>query len=557
MPFLPTTLAEAHARGWDDLDIVIVTGDAYVDHPSFGAAIIGRHLEAAGFRVGIIPQPDWRRDEDFLALGTPRLFFGVTAGNMDSLVNHYTAQRRLRHNDAFSPDGSAGMRPDRASMIYTNVLKRLFKKTPVMLGGIEASLRRIAHYDYWQNKVRASILADSKANWLVYGMGENASLEISRALQNGTNPGQIKDIPGTVVFSDQAPPDGEVILPDNLACADKPTFHRMTHLFEDHYQSDVIYQMNGNRWIRHNPPAKTLSEKELDELYGLPFEYAPHPRYKGKRIPAFEQIRHSITSHRGCYGGCNYCSLALHQGRRISSRSAGSILKEAALHARKRGKAVTITDVGGPTANMYRSFCTLDFPLSCKRASCLHPDICPNLRTDPSAQLELLENIETLPGIKHVFIASGIRHDLALQHPRFIEALAQKYTGGRIKLAPEHSSSSVLRLMRKPDVSSFESFAREFFRCSEKAGLKHQIIPYIIIGHPGTTMQDALQLRRWLMRNNLRVEQVQEFTPTPMTISTCMYYTGLDYETGKPIHIPQPGEVRRQKELALWHRDQR
>jgi uncharacterized radical SAM protein YgiQ len=557
MPFLPTTLAEAHARGWDDLDIVIVTGDAYVDHPSFGAAIIGRHLEAAGFRVGIIPQPDWRRDEDFLALGTPRLFFGVTAGNMDSLVNHYTAQRRLRHNDAFSPDGSAGMRPDRASMIYTNVLKRLFKKTPVMLGGIEASLRRIAHYDYWQNKVRASILADSKADWLVYGMGENASLEISRALQNGMNPGQIKDIPGTVVFSDQAPPDGEVILPDNLACADKPTFHRMTHLFEDHYQSDVIYQMNGNRWIRHNPPAKTLSEKELDELYGLPFEYAPHPRYKGKRIPAFEQIRHSITSHRGCYGGCNYCSLALHQGRRISSRSAGSILKEAALHARKRGKAVTITDVGGPTANMYRSFCTLDFPLSCKRASCLHPDICPNLRTDPSAQLELLENIETLPGIKHVFIASGIRHDLALQHPRFIEALAQKYTGGRIKLAPEHSSSSVLRLMRKPDVSSFESFAREFFRCSEKAGLKHQIIPYIIIGHPGTTMQDALQLRRWLMRNNLRVEQVQEFTPTPMTISTCMYYTGLDYETGKPIHIPQPGEVRRQKELALWHRDQR
>jgi uncharacterized radical SAM protein YgiQ len=557
MPFLPTTLAEAHARGWDDLDIVIVTGDAYVDHPSFGAAIIGRHLEAAGFRVGIIPQPDWRRDEDFLALGTPRLFFGVTAGNMDSLVNHYTAQRRLRHNDAFSPDGSAGMRPDRASMIYTNVLKRLFKKTPVMLGGIEASLRRIAHYDYWQNKVRASILADSKADWLVYGMGENASLEISRALQNGMNPGQIKDIPGTVVFSDQAPPDGEVILPDNLACADKPTFHRMTHLFEDHYQSDVIYQMNGNRWIRHNPPAKTLSEKELDELYGLPFEYAPHPRYKGKRIPAFEQIRHSITSHRGCYGGCNYCSLALHQGRRISSRSAGSILKEAALHARKRGKAVTITDVGGPTANMYRSFCTLDFPLSCKRASCLHPDICPNLRTDPSAQLELLENIEALPGIKHVFIASGIRHDLALQHPRFIEALAQKYTGGRIKLAPEHSSSSVLRLMRKPDVSSFESFAREFFRCSEKAGLKHQIIPYIIIGHPGTTMQDALQLRRWLMRNNLRVEQVQEFTPTPMTISTCMYYTGLDYETGKPIHIPQPGEVRRQKELALWHRDQR
>ncbi len=553
MPFLPTTLAEAKARGWDELDIVIVTGDAYVDHPSFGAAIIGRHLEAAGFRVGIMPQPDWRKDEDFLSLGTPRLFFGVTAGNMDSLVNHYTAQRRLRHNDAYSPDGVSGKRPDRACIIYTNVLKKLFKQTPIVLGGIEASLRRIAHYDYWQNKVRASILADSKADFLVYGMGENASLEIARALQNGTDPALIKDIPGTVVFSAQAPPDGEVILPDNLACVEKATFRQMTRLFEDHYQSEVIFQMNGNRWIRHNPPARALPEKELDRLYGLPFEYAPHPRYAGKNIPAFEQIRHSITSHRGCYGGCNYCSLALHQGRRITSRSGGSIINEAARHAGKSGKPITITDVGGPTANMYKSSCALDFPLSCKRPSCLFPQICPNLRTDPQAQLEVLKRIEGLPGIKHVFIASGIRHDLALQYPRLIEALAEKYTGGRLKLAPEHSSPQVLRLMGKPDISSFEDFARQFFQYSQKAGLKRQIIPYIIIGHPGTTIQDALDLRRWLIRNNLRIEQVQEFTPTPMTISTCMYYTGLDYETGRPIHIPQPGEVRRQKELALWH----
>lgn len=553
MPFLPTNLNEARDRGWSEIDIAIVTGDAYVDHPSFGAAVIGRALESAGYRVGIIAQPDWRKDEDFLALGRPRLFFGITAGNMDSLVSNYTAQRKKRNNDAYSPGGQPGLRPDRATIIYANALRRLYKGVPLVLGGIEASLRRIAHYDYWQDKVRASILSDAKADFLVYGMGESAVLEIAHGLEKGLDSAQMQDIRGTAVFSAEPPAQSDIILSDNLACADKVTFLRMTRLFEGHHQTEVVFQMNGNRWIRYNPPAETLSEEALDAVYALPFEYEPHPRYGGQRIPAFEQIKDSLTSHRGCYGGCNFCAISVHQGRKIASRSQASILTEAQNLVRKRGKALIVSDVGGPTANMYASSCALDWPDSCKRASCLYPKICTNLRPGHAPQLELLDKLEATEGINRVFIASGIRHDLALRSPRYIEALALKYTGGRLKLAPEHSVPSVLRLLGKPGIESYEEFARQYFSLCKKAGLKRQIIPYIIIGHPGTTIQDALELRKWLVANRLRVEQVQEFTPTPMTVSTCMYYTGLDYWTGQPIHIPKPGEVRRQKELALWH----
>ena len=553
MPFLPTNLAEAQARGWSELDIVIVSGDAYVDHPSFGAAIIGRHLEAAGFRVGIIPQPDPSKDPDFQALGEPRLFFGITAGNLDSMVCNYTAQRKKRNDDAYSPGGRAGLRPDRASLIYANALKRLYKRVPLILGGIEASLRRIAHYDFWQDKVRASLLADAKAFLLVYGMGENAVLEIARALRDRKNPAELTEILGTVAFSPQPPSEADLALPDNLACADKHTFHRMTHLFEENQQTKTLYQLNGGRWLRHNPPAAGLGQKDLDALYTLPFEYAPHPRYGQQKIPAFEQIRDSLTSHRGCYGGCNFCAIATHQGRAIRSRSADSLVREAKTLSSKRKRAITISDVGGPTANMYASVCELGWPDSCKRSSCLHPKICPRLKPAHREQLRLLEKLEQLPEVNHVFIASGIRHDLALRSPDYIRSLAAKYTGGRLKLAPEHSVPAVLRLMGKPEISSFEEFSREFFQACKQAGLKRQIIPYIIIGHPGTTIQDALELRRWLVRNRLKVEQVQEFTPTPMTISTCMYYTGLDYYTGRPIHVPKPSEIRRQKELALWH----
>lgn len=545
MPFLPVNQSDLKERDWDYLDIILISGDAYIDHPSFAAAIIGRTLEAAGFRVGIIPQPDWRNDSSFTVLGKPRLFFGITAGNMDSMVNHYTAQRKLRNDDAYSPDGISGKRPDRAIIIYTNIIKRLFKGVPIVIGGIESSLRRIAHYDFWQDKVRNSILADSKADILIYGMGERPVTELAILLQKGIPVSSIQNLPSTVVFSSTFPAKEDIILPEAEKCSAKETFYQMTRQFEDNYRTKTIFQKTAGRWLKHNPPAKPLTTKEMDSIYALSFKYQPHPVYAGHKIPAYEQIKDSITSHRGCYGGCNFCAIACHQGRNIQSRSETSLLKEAQKHTG------TITDVGGPTANMYASFCRLDFPETCKRSSCLVPDICPNLQINHSVQLEILAKIGNLPRIKHLFIASGIRYDMAVNDDNYIEALATKYTGGRLKLAPEHSVSSVLRLMNKPQIEVFEKFCKKFYFYTNKAGLKSKIIPYLIIGHPGTTMEDAFELRNWLRKNKLKVEQVQEFTPTPMTISTCMYYTGLDYETGKPIHIPKPSEIRRQKELII------
>lgn len=542
MAFFPTNIDELKARNWDRADIILITGDAYIDHPSFGAALLARLLEKEGFKVGIIAQPDWKSDRDFLRLGTPRLFFGVTAGNMDSMVNHYTAQRRIRSDDAYTPGGKSGKRPDRAVMIYTNILRRIFKGTPVIIGGIEASLRRIAHYDFWQDKIRNSILADSKADLLIYGMAEKPLVELARRLDQGEDIAEIKDIPSTMVYVKEA--DG-IRLPDADKCSDKPTFHKMNRSFYQNYLSHELYQLNGGRMLKHNPPAEPLSESEMDELYSLPFENAPHPSYKGQILPAWEQIRGSITSHRGCYGGCNFCAIAIHQGRKIQSRSEDGIIKEA------QKMSGTITDLGGPSANMYQSRCKLGFPASCPRLSCIYPKICPNLEIDHDRQLRLLERLSALPKIKHVFIASGIRHDLALGEKRYISAIAQKYTGGRLKLAPEHSSDRVLRLIGKPSIKLFESFSKQYFDEVKKSGLKRQIIPYIIIGHPGTTMEDAMMLRDWLRDNRMQVEQVQEFTPTPMSISTAMYYTGMDFETGEAIHIPSPGEIRRQKELIL------
>jgi len=545
MLFLPVNQSDLKERDWDYLDIILISGDAYIDHPSFAAAIIGRTLEAAGFRVGIIPQPDWRNDSAFTVLGKPRLFFGITAGNMDSMVNHYTAQRKLRNDDAYSPDGISGKRPDRAIIIYTNIIKRLFKGVPIVIGGIESSLRRIAHYDFWQDKVRNSILADSKADILIYGMGERPVTELAILLQKGIPVSSIQNLPSTVVFSSTFPAKEDIILPEAEKCSAKETFYQMTRQFEDNYRTKTIFQKTAGRWLKHNPPAKPLTTKEMDSIYALSFKYQPHPVYAGHKIPAYEQIKDSITSHRGCYGGCNFCAIACHQGRNIQSRSETSLLKEAQKHTG------TITDVGGPTANMYASFCRLDFPETCKRSSCLVPDICPNLQINHSVQLKILAKIGNLPRIKHLFIASGIRYDMAVNDDNYIEALATKYTGGRLKLAPEHSVSSVLRLMNKPQIEVFEKFCKKFYFYTNKAGLKSKIIPYLIIGHPGTTMEDAFELRNWLRKNKLKVEQVQEFTPTPMTISTCMYYTGLDYETGKPIHIPKPSEIRRQKELII------
>lgn len=551
MSFLPINLKEAKARGWDKLDIIIVTGDAYIDHPSFGASIIGRVLENAGFRVGIIPQPNPKNDKDFLALGIPSLFFGVTAGNMDSMVSNYTAQRKKRNNDAYSPDGISGLRPDRASLIYVNILKRIAKNTPIVLGGIEASLRRIAHYDFWQDKVRASLLADTKADILVYGMAERAIINIAQALQSGKKITELQDLAGTVVFSKEPPSSEDITLPDNIACQDKLTFHQMTHSFEENYLTRTIYQINGNRWIKHNPPAESLTQKEMDELYLLPFEYAPHPIYQGHRIPAYEQIKDSLTAHRGCYGGCSFCAIAVHQGRKISSRSPDSLLQEIKNITERRKHKMTITDVGGPSANMYASSCSLDFPSSCLRSSCIFPSICPNLTPAQDKHLKVLSQIEKIPEVKSVFISSGIRHDLAILSPQYIKALAVKYTSGRLKLAPEHCVPRILRLMQKPDTSSFDKFSQIFFSACKEENIKRQIVPYLIVGHPGSTIKDAYELCEWLNKHNLKVEQVQEFTPTPMTLSTCMYYTGLDYWTENPIYIPKPGEIRKQKNIIL------
>lgn len=552
MSFLPMSKREMQHLGWEYIDIIIITGDAYVDHPSFGAAVIGRILESRGYRVGIIAQPDVNSVASFQQLGQPRLFFGITAGNMDSMINHYTAQKKLRHNDAYSPDGIAGLRPDRATFVYTNLVKRIYKGVPVVIGGIEASLRRIAHYDYWQDKVRNSILADSKADILVYGMGEKPICNIAAELAQGTNVAEIQDIPSTVVFcnnphnSNPELESEEIILPKAETCKDKQTFYEMTKLFTEHSSSRVMYQMNGGRLLRHNPPEQALYTDEMDEIYDLPYMYAPHPKYKGITIPAFEQIKSSITSHRGCYGGCSFCAIACHQGRKIQSRSQASIIREA---NRMKG---TISDVGGPTANMYASRCKLGFPASCTRRSCLYPKICPSLIMAHGEQLKLLSKISQIDAIKHVYIASGIRHDMLENEDKYILEIATKYTGGRLKLAPEHVSDKVLRLMGKPSIKSYELFCEKFCKAIHKEGVKRQVIPYIIIGHPGTGIEDAKALREWLVKNNIHVEQVQEFTPTPMSISTCMYYTKLDFETGKEIEVPTPGQIREQKKLAMW-----
>ncbi|HHV36441.1 MAG TPA: YgiQ family radical SAM protein [Candidatus Cloacimonetes bacterium] len=542
MAFFPINQEDLKVRGWDRADIILITGDAYIDHPSFGAALLARVLEKEGFKVGIIAQPDWKSDKDFLRLGTPRLFFGVTSGNMDSMVNHYTAQRRIRSDDAYTPGGKSGKRPDRAVLIYTNLLRRLFKGTPVIIGGIEASLRRIAHYDFWQDKIRNSILADSKADLLIYGMAEKPLVELAKRMDAGEDIADIKNIPSTMVYVKEA---GDMRLPDADKCHDKATFHEMNRSFYKNYLTHELYQLNGGRMLKHNPPAEALSENQMDELYSLPFENAPHPVYKNQILPAWEQIKGSITSHRGCYGGCNFCAIAIHQGRNIQSRSEEGIIREA------KKMSGTITDLGGPSANMYQSTCKLGFPASCPRLSCIYPKICPNLEIDHERQLKLLDRLSDLPKIKHVFIASGIRHDLALGEKRYISAIARKYTGGRLKLAPEHSSDRVLKLMGKPSIKLFERFSDQYFEEVKKSGLKRQIIPYLIVGHPGSTMQDAMNLRDWLRENRIHVEQVQEFTPTPMSISTAMYYTGMDFETGEPIHVPGPGETRRQKELIL------
>jgi len=551
MAFLPIFDKDCKARGWAQLDIIIVTGDAYVDHPSFGAAIIGRCLEASGYRVGIIAQP--QNDADWQRLGKPRLFWGVTSGNLDSMVNHYTAQRKLRHNDAYSPDAQIGLRPDRAVLVYCNQIRRLDKDAVIVIGGIEASLRRIAHYDFWSDTVRKSILVDAKADILVYGMGERQIRQITSALDNGEQITTLTSIKGTVVYAKTSEEGDALTLPDSEQCKEKTMFRQMTIEFNQNYRSRPLYQANGSRLIKHNPPAEPMTSEELDGIYGLPFEYAPHPVYQGHHIPAFVQIKDSVTSHRGCYGGCRFCALSLHQGRDIQSRSQDSIIQEVKKLTQRAQFKGTISDIGGPTANMYGSYCKKGFPENCARSSCLIPHICEQLVFSHELQIDLYRRIREINGIKHVFIASGIRHDMALKSREYVRELALNYIGGRIKIAPEHISDNVLKLMNKPLFGQYVRFVTEFTKYSREKKPNLQVIPYLIVGYPGTSIADAYELGKWLSANDIRLEQVQEFTPTPMTIATCLYYTGLDYDTGAPIEVPKGRQVRLQKAFVFWY----
>ncbi len=551
--FLPISKKDMLARGWDQLDIIIVSGDAYVDHPSFAASIIGRSLEARGYKVGIISQPDVTNTNDIKSLGEPRLMWGVTSGNMDSMVNHYTAQKKLRSDDAYTPDGKIGIRPDRAVIRYTNLIKQISKDKPVIIGGIEASMRRISHYDYWSDKVRNSILIDSKAEMLVYGMGEKIILEIADKLNAGFPIESLQDIEGTVIV---VPDVDKAIpfkwLPDADKCSDKKEFLELTKIFQSNYSSSVIYQKYDRRLLKHNPQPENFSTLEMDQIYNLPFVREAHPIYRNKSLKAWEQIRDSITAHRGCGGGCNFCAIGYHQGKKISSRSPKSIITEVEKLTQKTYFHGTISDVGGPSANMYGMACKLPKGLVCKRSSCLYPEICPNFEYNHDEYLNLLDNVSRINGVNNLFIASGIRFDLALKSPRFIKTIAKKYIGGHLKLAPEHTVPKVLNLMNKPNIGLYEDFSKQFLDFSQKADKKQQIIPYIIVGHPGTDTNDAIKLALYLKKHNLKLEQVQEFYPTPMTPSTAMYYTEQNLTDGKAIFVAKGRNIRLQKALVQW-----
>ncbi|MFA5161621.1 MAG: YgiQ family radical SAM protein [Elusimicrobiales bacterium] len=547
--FLPVNAGEAAARGWDGVDIVFVSGDAYVDHPSFAAAMISRALEAAGFRVAVLAQPDWRSCAPWRQFGRPRLFFAVGAGNVDSMINRYTANRKIRGNDDYSPGGRAGLRPDRASMVYSQRAKEAFPGIPVILGGVEASMRRLAHYDYWSDTVKRSVLLDAKADLLVYGMGEEAIVEIARAAQDGHVPANLR---GTV--SAGAPPPGAVLLPScEEVRADKAAFLRAATITADNlnpYNAAPLAQKHGDRFIVQNPPRLPLASAEMDRLYALPFKRAPHPSYREK-IPAWEMIRDSITSHRGCYGGCSFCSLALHQGKIIQSRSEDSIAAEAQKLAAVPGFRGTVSDIGGPSANMYGTGCkNSDARQKCRRPSCLHPEICANLEADCSAALRMLERAAQAKGVKKVVISSGVRMDLALRQRGYIARLAARHTGGQLSVAPEHVCPNVLALMRKPPSEVFCAFAEEFFRASQKAGLEQYIVPYFISAFPGSDLNDMVELALFLKKNGLRPRQVNDFIPAPMEWASAMYHTGLDPATGKPVHVATT-ETERKLQRAL------
>jgi uncharacterized radical SAM protein YgiQ len=560
------------ARGWDELDILIVTGDAYVDHPAFGPILIARFLEGRGYRVGVIAQPDWRSTDDILRMGRPRLFVGISAGNLDSMLNKLTAQKKVRSEDQYSPGGRTNCRPNRATVVYANLCRQAFPGLPLVLGGIEASLRRIAHYDYWSDSVRRSILLDAKADLLVFGMGERAAWEIARRLAAGEPLSALRDIRGTAHVLNNAalwrPLTADtsryvtdrklLVLPSyEEVLKDKTAFANMSRIFQletNPHNGRPLLQVHGEQAVYFNSPALPLEEAEMDGLYDLPFTRLPHPGYGGERIPAYDTVKHSIVTMRGCFGGCTFCGITEHEGRIIQSRSEQSVLKEVRELSRMSGFSGVLSDVGGPTANMYKMRCKdPKIESACRRLSCVHPGVCENLVTDHAPLIGLLRKVRKEPGIKRTLIASGVRYDLAERSPEFIRELAEHHTGGQLSVAPEHNNPEVLKRMKKPGIQSYERFAQAFCSASDAAGKEQYLVPYFITAHPGSTLKDTIELALYLKRNNLRPRQVQDFIPTPMAVATTMYHTGIDPLSMEPVPVVRElRDKRRMKALILW-----
>jgi uncharacterized radical SAM protein YgiQ len=542
--WLPTTADEIRARGWDAPDVVFVTGDAYVDHPSFAMAVLSRVLESDGFRVAILPQPDWRSAEAWRALGRPRLFYAVSAGNMDSMINHYTANKKRRNDDAYSPGGRIGLRPDRPTPVYAQRCREAFPGVPVVIGGIEASLRRIAHFDYWSERVRPSMLATSKADLLAFGKGEATIVAIARRLAAGQLVTALRDLRGVAyLLGARAPlPDwpGETVALPSLGdvTRDPMAFARMTRTFHHEtnpFNARRLTQAHGDRTLVLNPPCLPIDEAAMDAIYDLPYTRRPHPRY-AQPIPAHAMIKDSVQIMRGCFGGCTFCSITMHEGRVIQSRSPGSVLAEVRTIAADPAFKGTISDLGGPTANMYQMRCTRpEVEAVCKRLSCIHPTICKLLGTSHAPTIELMRGARSVPGVKRVHIASGIRMDLANLDDAYVDELVTHHVGGHLKVAPEHQSDRVLALMKKPSHREFETFADKFHRASQRAGKEQYLVPYFIASHPGSRVEDMIELAVFLKRHGYRPRQVQDFIPAPMDIATCIYHTGIDPLTMAPV----------------------
>jgi uncharacterized radical SAM protein YgiQ len=577
--FLPVTKKETDLRGWDDVDVVLFSGDAYIDHPAFANAVIGRVLEAEGLRVAIVPQPNWQDDlRDFKKFGRPRLFFAVSAGNMDSMVNHYTANKRLRSDDAYSPDGRAGCRPDYATITYCNILKQLFPDVPVLIGGIEASMRRVTHYDYWADELKPSILVDSKADLLVYGMGEKPLREIIAQLKNGKPFAEIKTVPQTVYLLPSAefkaaqatekPTAFVELTPHEICLKDKKKYTSNFKIIEEEsnkLNAVQIVQQIGNKHIVVNPPYPPLTENELDRIYDLPFTRLPHPKYRGKTIPAYEMIKFSVNIHRGCFGGCAFCTISAHQGKFIASRSKKSILSEVKKIAQMPDFKGYISDLGAPSANMYKmggkntAVCE-----KCRKPSCIFPKMCRNLNANLQPLIDVYKAVDALPAIKKSFVGSGVRYEMLLSdtnenHEReYTEELIKNHVSGRLKVAPEHTSDTVLDLMRKPRFENFEKFKIIFDRINQKNSLNQQLIPYFISSHPACRAEDMAALAAKTKRLNFHLEQVQDFTPTPMTLATEIYYSGFHPYTLEKVFVARTkSEKLAQRQYFFWYKSEK